>query len=365
MGEVQKIRRSSAGPTPAAFFPYPRNCWYVAAGRAEITRKPLARKLVDEQVVLFRKENGDVVAMQDRCPHRGYRFSDSKVIGDTIQCGYHGMLFNEQGRCIRIPGPGPVPGVMRVKAFPVVERWHWVWIWLGDPSKADPALIPHAEHEDNESYEHTFHDPMPFFGNVQLAQDNLLDATHATYLHAGELDNEEGGEFTAEPFVSVEDTVIIRIYDMKEYVANETTATLFHVPAGVKLNRRVKVVNHLPCLVNVYTRFYEYQPEFDLQNTGKLVSEHITALAIVPADRNHAYHFTALSSSFKQSPIDKEMLSVVVRQDTTAFASIQEYFEESPETAVEISVQADKLGFISRRIIADMVRKEGGEGGVV
>jgi phenylpropionate dioxygenase-like ring-hydroxylating dioxygenase large terminal subunit len=40
-----------------------RNSWYVAAWDREVTRTPLARTLLDEPVVLYRKEDGTAVAL--------------------------------------------------------------------------------------------------------------------------------------------------------------------------------------------------------------------------------------------------------------------------------------------------------------
>ena len=51
-----------------------------------------------------RREEGEAVAMDDWCPHRGFRLSRSELVGDTIQCGYHGMCFDAQGECVRVPG---------------------------------------------------------------------------------------------------------------------------------------------------------------------------------------------------------------------------------------------------------------------
>src|SRR5579863_4244552 len=114
MNKMPTLKPINPARSLGAFQRYPKNCWYVAAGRIEVDRKPLGRKLLDEHVVLFRKVNGEPVAMVDHCPHRGFRFSNSRLLGDTIQCGYHGMIFNEQGRCIKMTGSGAVPQVMRV-----------------------------------------------------------------------------------------------------------------------------------------------------------------------------------------------------------------------------------------------------------
>jgi phenylpropionate dioxygenase-like ring-hydroxylating dioxygenase large terminal subunit len=99
------------------------------------------------------------------------------LIGDTIQCGYHGMVYNHSGKCIKMSGPGAVPQVMRVRTYPVAETRHFVWIWMGDATKADPSLIPRAPYEGEDAFDHQFYFPLPFAGNIQLAHDNLLDYT--------------------------------------------------------------------------------------------------------------------------------------------------------------------------------------------
>jgi phenylpropionate dioxygenase-like ring-hydroxylating dioxygenase large terminal subunit len=353
MNKMPTLKPINPARSLGAFQRYPKNCWYVAAGRIEVDRKPLGRKLLDEHVVLFRKVNGEPVAMVDHCPHRGFRFSNSRLLGDTIQCGYHGMIFNEQGRCIKMTGSGAVPQVMRVRTFPLVEKRLYIWIWMGDPEMADPSLIPKTPYEDNEEFDHQFYYPLPFAGNFQLAQDNLLDATHVSFLHAGLLDNEDRVEFTSADIDShVHGNAITRVITMRNFVPNESVEEIWHVPAGRPLTRKITVVNHLPCAVNIQNQF------FDMENGGALISERVTAIGLVPADRNHAYHFTAVSSSFRQTNRDKEAQLRVLQQDIFAIEQIQLHFEESPDTAVETTVASDRLGIMSRRLIDDMVRRE-------
>ena len=70
-----------------------RNYWYVAATDAEISRKPLGRMILGDPIVLFRAEDGTPVAFEDRCPHRHLPLSMGKLVGDTLQCLYHGLRF--------------------------------------------------------------------------------------------------------------------------------------------------------------------------------------------------------------------------------------------------------------------------------
>ena len=80
-----------------------RNHWYVAASAEEIGRKSLRRLLLNEPVVMFRSEAGQVVAFEDRCPHRHLPLSMGKLDGDVLQCHYHGLRFGIDGRCVRMP----------------------------------------------------------------------------------------------------------------------------------------------------------------------------------------------------------------------------------------------------------------------
>src|SRR5262249_46641356 len=119
-----------------------RNCWQVIAFANEIGATPLARLACNEPVVLFRIQSGEAVALADRCPHRLAPLSLGRVVGDHIQCGYHGMCFDHEGSCVRVPGQEEVPARARVRKYPLVERHTFAWIWLGDAALADPALVP-------------------------------------------------------------------------------------------------------------------------------------------------------------------------------------------------------------------------------
>ena len=159
-----------------------RNYWYVAATDAEVGRKPLPRTILGEPIVFFRTEQGAPVAMEDRCAHRHLPLSMGKLVGDELQCHYHGLRFGTDGRCTRIPGQEQIPRGAKVKTYPVAERYHWIWIWMGDPALADPAKITDFHWLDDPnwgakaSYLHVE-------ANWQLVVDNLLDLTHLAFVH--------------------------------------------------------------------------------------------------------------------------------------------------------------------------------------
>jgi phenylpropionate dioxygenase-like ring-hydroxylating dioxygenase large terminal subunit len=365
MSEVSTLQISKQASrnsfAKAAFSPYPRNQWYVAAGREEVGRTPFARKLLGKQVVLFRKEDGTPVAMDDHCPHRGYPLSKSRIKGDLIQCGYHGLEFNEHGHCVKIPGRQAAPSALRITSYPLVEKWHWIWIWMGDPQKVDPTLIPSAvDLSDYPTYNHRFVDPMPFAGNFVLAHENLLDASHASYIHAGRVDNEGSNEFGAPPsFMSVDGNVVTLIWDHANLKLPDYVIDVNEIPVkkGSLLNRRTKVRTTLPCQVDFWTQFFECRPDFSWDNAGTPINEIVTAIAIVPADESHAYHFVAQSASYPLTPKNKSEIIDFLSQDIGAFGEVQRTYNRNPD-APEVIIPGDRAAVAARRIIEQMIQRE-------
>lgn len=158
-----------------------RNAWYCAAWAEEITRKPLARTLLSEKVVLYRKEAGGIIALENVCAHRFAPLHNGKLHGDALACPYHGMQYAEGGACIHNPH-GSIPANLRVKGYRVVERHGVVWIWMGDPAGADEGLIPDFSAHTNPDFV-TVVGMIPIQGNYQLVADNLLDLSHTQFLH--------------------------------------------------------------------------------------------------------------------------------------------------------------------------------------
>src|SRR5580693_8507636 len=92
-----------------------RNYWYVAATDSEVGRKPLSRMILGEPIVFYRTEDGAPVALEDRCAHRHLPLSMGKLVGDVLQCHYHGLRFATDGRCVGIPGQDHIPHGAKVK----------------------------------------------------------------------------------------------------------------------------------------------------------------------------------------------------------------------------------------------------------
>jgi phenylpropionate dioxygenase-like ring-hydroxylating dioxygenase large terminal subunit len=205
---------------------YLRNAWYVAAWADELANgRLLARTILREPIVLYRKSDGNVAALQDRCPHRFAPLHMGKIVrGDCIQCPYHGLEFDSSGACVLNPhGTKNIPPRAHVRSYPVTEKHKAIWIWMGEQSP-DRAKVPDFSVLDNVPERHaTKRDRITIHANYELIIDNLLDLSHTSFLHDGILGNSD----TVESEITVEqdrDDVIV-----SRYAGNATAPGLFAI----------------------------------------------------------------------------------------------------------------------------------------
>jgi phenylpropionate dioxygenase-like ring-hydroxylating dioxygenase large terminal subunit len=169
---------------------YLKNAWYMAAWANQLGTALLPRTLCDLPILLYRKENGDPVALGGICPHRYTPLQFGKRIGDAIQCSYHGMVFGPSGACVHNPHHGGiVPAAMKAPAYPAIERYGIIWLWTGDTALSDSALIPDFSCYDAPGFS-AICGTMDVAANYELITDNLLDLTHGEFVHEGLLSSE-------------------------------------------------------------------------------------------------------------------------------------------------------------------------------
>ncbi len=166
-----------------------RNAWYVAGWSSEFG-EPLQRVTILEQhLVMYRTSTGDVIALEDRCPHRQLPLSLGKRLGDDIQCGYHGMTFNCSGKCVRVPGQDNLPATAYVDAYTVVEKNNMVFVWMGDQSKADHNTVFDMPEFSDSSWHAHQGDALHLKANYQNVAENLVDPAHVSFVHPTTLGN--------------------------------------------------------------------------------------------------------------------------------------------------------------------------------
>jgi phenylpropionate dioxygenase-like ring-hydroxylating dioxygenase large terminal subunit len=186
--------------------PFIRNLWYVAAWSHDVAAgKPLGVTVIGEPVVLYRRRDGSVVALEDRCPHRFAPLSLGRVEGDDLRCMYHGLRFGPDGACVEVPGSPRVPPRLCARTIPVVESSSWVWVWPGDPAKADPARVPRAFGLDDPAWEYRS-GAIDYEADYELLNDNLCDLSHLDFVHETTLGRASGSKWSDDhPRISAEE----------------------------------------------------------------------------------------------------------------------------------------------------------------
>ena len=272
-----------------------RNCWYVAAWDYEL--KPgelISRQILNEPIALYRASGGDLVGMEDRCCHRFAPLSMGRLEGDDLRCMYHGLKFDRTGQCIEIPGQDMIPRTARVKTYPVAQKHSWIWVWMGDPAKADEALIPPAVGLDDADW--TLRSGyMDYEAHYALINDNLTDFTHLSYVHRNSFGASEAFAYSRPTVERLERGV--RIWRWISGGIREDAPTQVHRRAEGDnwqsydfLAPGVLLMHTAVCPEGTAERFGHKPPDMSQVN---VLSENFTSQAVTPTtDRTARYFFS-------------------------------------------------------------------------
>lgn len=343
--------------------PFVRNTWYVAAWIDELEGQTfVAKTILGEPVVLFRKEDGSIAALKDRCAHRFAPLSMGKILpGDRVQCPYHGLEYDVTGACVHNPhGNKTIPKTARVTAYQVVEKHMAFWIWMGD-KPADPSLIPDFSILDNApEIATTKRDSMKILSNYQLMIDNLLDLSHTCYLHDGLLGNSDVVESDIKVEQDGNDILVSR------YAPNS-------VPPGMFAQfwpghpERVEKQTHIrwmaPSTLNLVTGVCE--------NGGNITDGtgyHAVHMLTPETDHTTHYYFTAVRFGLRTNDdaLNRELQANIARmrrfafeeQDAPIIAAQQQRIESATEKLKPVTLEIDVGPVRYKRILQKMLDAE-------
>lgn len=341
--------------TPGSFAP--KNGWYVAAFCHEIGEALLSRWILNEPVVLYRKEDGAAVAVQGRCPHRHFPLGASKRVGDTIQCGYHGITFDAAGKCTFVPSQQVIPGVYSIKAYPLVERGLWAWIWPGDPAKADEALIPEL---DEIGFGGSDFHAKPFYyhhveGRYQLLNDNLLDLTHLGYLHCTSIGTPDDA---ATP--ETRDTSDRRI-SSRRHMRNTPKQPV--AEARIDFDGPVDRISGMDFFFpGFHAGIGEMRVSEGHERAGEMLNSSRVWHAVTPAKRHTTNYFFAMGSTDRQGVEDMvEYLRPVLEEDIFATVEIEKIVQTLDSLPPELMLKSDGTAVLGRRKLQQMMDAEAAE----
>ncbi|MET0922285.1 MAG: aromatic ring-hydroxylating dioxygenase subunit alpha [Xanthobacteraceae bacterium] len=333
--------------------PFLRNQWYTAAISAELGDKPLARTICNEPLVIYRCGDGQVAALTDRCPHRKAPLSAGEVIGNDIQCGYHGIRFGADGACTHVPGNAPIGRNFRARSFPVRDMHGLIFVWLGEASLADPALIPDFSENvrpDWAGVSGTIH----VKGNYQLLLDNILDLTHVVFVHKTTL---AGGGVTDTPLEVSVDGDVVRA---QRLMRNVDSAPIYQAARGLhgKIDRWQFLEFRPPIYVRVTLGAREAGSD-----TPYGTPTHVVLNSFTPETERTTHYFWSTVRSWaldddKVSKIYKDMTDLAFAEDTRMVEMQQALIDSDPSGAPLVSLAFDRAGVAARRIIRRKLEEE-------
>ena len=293
-----------------------RNTWYVAMFSPDLDEGRLVhRTILNEPIVFYRKEDGGIAAITDRCPHRFVPLSMGNLLaGDRVQCIYHGLEYGADGKCVLNPhGSGKVSSSLVLRSYPVVEKHTLIWIWMGD-KPADPDKIPDYSCLDDRP---ELHVTRPGYVKVkahyQLLIDNLLDLSHISYTHAGILGNADTA--TADPVVEQDGDVIT----VTRNSLNAETPGILQMmsPGGFERGDQWQAMSWFPAS-NLRLEFGASKPgEPKERGTGYFALHFLTP----ETERTTHYHYTASRwNVLTDDERNKEIRDLIYKMRTFAFA---------------------------------------------
>ena len=184
------------------------NYWYVAG--LDSMMPPVSRRVVlGHPIVLFRTSDGQVSALEDWCPHRGVPLSLGEVVEDALQCPYHGLSFDRNGTCVKNPHVKGTPDALKARSIPCRLRQGTIWVWIGDPDLVDEGRVPvYADFEPEAGFE-VVEGYLNIKAGYRLLIDNLLDLSHAEFIHSKSLGTPNAAASVSTRAVSREDGVTV------------------------------------------------------------------------------------------------------------------------------------------------------------
>ncbi len=179
------------------------NYWYPVLPSYRLAGTPVGITRLSEEIVLWRDDEGQVRAVEDRCPHRGARLSLGWNLGDRVACWYHGVEVDGGGKVVDVPAMQNcvLTGRTCLKSYPVVEAHGAIFLWFGDGSGDTPAPFELPEEMTGDGYS-GFLCMQNWKCNHRYAIDNVMDPMHGTYLHSQSHSMAEGdrqAEMTVRP----------------------------------------------------------------------------------------------------------------------------------------------------------------------
>jgi phenylpropionate dioxygenase-like ring-hydroxylating dioxygenase large terminal subunit len=316
-----------------------KNNWYLICPSDELKNTILKKRIFGEDIILFRNQNGDIAALEDRCCHRNVNLSLGYLNTKTIVCGYHGWEYDINGSCVKIPSQLPddkIPPTAKIRSYPAKDFNKWVWIFLGDDEKSvqiNPTDIP----EMNE-WPFTYK-AYTFKADLESTAESLIDPYHIAYVHRNSIRSFMGQikESPADFNLKVLDDGIEGFY-RRTNVGTKAEKVYF----GNNENIGTRIRFYYPNISHLEIRFKE-RVLLILEHIMQVDDEHVEMKQIT-LWKNIFPRFPMFAKYFMAKKSAK-----IVAEDIAFLSSNLEILKKTKDKYHEVSVKGDEVSLAFRK----------------
>lgn len=159
-----------------------RRYWHPIGFVNELQGKPKRKRILGEDVVLFRDENGEFGVLALRCMHRGTSLEFGHIENGGLRCCYHGWLFDVDGKVLETPGEGSESTFkdrVRQPSYRVQELGGVLFVYMGP---APAPLLPRYDMLAREDGKRAMRARIVNCNYFQMIE-NSVDQNHLKWLH--------------------------------------------------------------------------------------------------------------------------------------------------------------------------------------
>lgn len=161
------------------------NQWYAVLSSHKVRRgRVIGARRFGENMVFFRDDAGVLGCVTDKCAHRGASLAKGCMKDGNLQCPFHGIEYDMNGKCVHIPSEGRAS----VKDYSRFDLKHWavrevggiVFLWYGDSEPAGEPDVFDIVTDSSYTYDHTEDSWGVDYSRVI---ENQLDVSHLPFVH--------------------------------------------------------------------------------------------------------------------------------------------------------------------------------------
>ncbi|MCT9126237.1 Rieske 2Fe-2S domain-containing protein [Cupriavidus gilardii] len=240
-----------------------------------------------QEFVLWREHDGTAHLMDAYCRHLGAHLGHGgRVVGNEIQCPFHGWRYDGRGECTRIPySPDASLQSRGMRRWPTVESNGLILAWWHPqdrpPSYEFPRLPEYGHGEWSRYHRHAWQVQTVW----QEIQENIVDSTHFHYLHG------------------VESLAVVDRFEPRGPVLDVNIVHQFKTPRGVQRGY-IQTTLYGPYLVTVRFRIGD-------------LAEILFVDAITPRETNEVelrFSLMARLSGIEAPDMSLELVNEAIRQ---------------------------------------------------